>query len=75
MNIKNINPEKIKQIKRKPWLSRNDIYQIYPVGHVRSLEMFNQAKEKAILENYYLPICRPPVVPTECVIDLFPIGH
>lgn len=67
-------PSIVKQIRQKPWLTTKDIYQIYPVGQNMARDMFNKAKEKAIKDNYYLPICRPPVVPTEVVENLFPIG-
>lgn len=66
-------PNEAKELLKKPWLNRKDIYAIYPVGRERARLMMNEAREKAIEENYFVPISRPPVVPTECVLELFPL--
>lgn len=72
--MKNIDPEKIKELLKKPWLTHADMYAIYPCGEGACRDMFNKARIKAIDENYFVPVTRPAVVPTECVISLFPIG-
>lgn len=61
-------------LEQKAWLTREEMREIYPCGRDQISKMFNQAKEKAIEEDYFIPICRPPVVPTEVVLELFPIG-
>lgn len=71
--MKNIDPLLGKILLKKPWLTVKDIYSIYPVGMCYSREMFKKAKEKAILEKWFIPVSRPQVVPTKHVLDLYPI--
>lgn len=63
----------IKELLRKPWLNTKELRMIYPVGKETALKMMRQAKEKAINENWFIPVARPPVVPTQCVMELFPL--
>lgn len=68
------NIEEIKSVVKKPWLTVSDMKVIYPCGRTMLYEMFRNAKVKAIDENYYIPVCKPPVVPTEIVLKLYPVG-
>lgn len=67
-------PEEIKELLKGPWLSVKDIQKIYSINEKACRKMFNQAKEKALEDNYFVPNSRPALVPTKCVRDLYPIA-
>ena len=65
--------ESVKETLKKSWLTRQDIRVIYPVGRDTASKMFNKALDKAINENWFIPVTRPRLVPTPQVLELFPI--
>lgn len=65
--------ELMKLTLKKPWLTVKDIQIIYMVGTDTARGMFKKAYEKAINENWFIPVTRPRLVPTPQVLELFPI--
>lgn len=66
--------EELKELLKGPWLSVKDLRKIYLLNEKACRKMFNTAKAKAIEDNYFVPACRPAVVPTACVKELYPIS-
>lgn len=71
--MKNLEVSLIKETIKKPWLTVNDLYNIYPVGKNKSREMFSNATKKAIELGMFIPTSRPSTVPTSVVLELYPI--
>lgn len=65
--MKNPNKETRNEILNKPYITKNDLYQILPVGRKQSDKLFNKLEEKLIKDGIKLFETTPRVIPTKYV--------
>lgn len=71
--MKNLSVEEQREIVAKTFLTIEDLYKLLPVGKNRSAKIFKEIEDDCKRKEIPLFISRPRVIPTEMLLDKYPM--